>query len=79
MSKNLAQQEKDPHPSLVQVRNSLEVALVLTRGEAANAANGLSHKQCDDIVAAHGDAGKIKAVLKPPKNVNPKPQRSPVS
>lgn len=66
MSRKLTDQEKNPHPSLVEVRNAIEATLDgnQCRSQAAAIANELTHDQCDKIVAADGDAAKIKAAMK---------------
>ena len=67
MSRKLTEQEKNPHASLVEVRNAIEATLDGTnsRAQAAAIANELTHDQCDKIVAADGDVAKIKAAMKP--------------
>lgn len=70
----LTPQEKQPHESLVSVRNSIEAALECTRREAASIANQLTGEQCDKVIAADGDAKKIKAAIEP---VDSKPQSKP--
>lgn len=68
------EQEKAPHKSLVEVRNAIEVAKECSRKEAAGIANKLTHKQCDLVVAADGDKGKIEQAIKP---VVEKPEPAP--
>jgi len=58
------EQEKAPHKSLVEVRNAIEVAKECGRKEAAGIANKLTYKQCDLVVAADGDKGKIEQAIK---------------
>lgn len=67
MSRKLTEQEKNPHSSLVEVRNAIEATLDgnKCRSQAAAIANELTHEQCDKIVAADGDIAKIKAAMKP--------------
>lgn len=60
------EQEKAPHRSLVEVRNAIEAANEnRSRKEAAKIANSLTHKQCDAVVAADGDAAKVEQAIKP--------------
>lgn len=66
MSRTLTAQEKQPHESLIEVRNSIEVALGDgTRRKAASIANNLTHDQCDKVIAANGDTGKVLAAINP--------------
>lgn len=66
MARPLTEQEKKPHPSLIEVRNSIEVALgeTGTRRKAANIANQLTHDQCDKVVEANGDTSKVMSAIK---------------
>ena len=59
------QQEKQPHASLVQVRNSIEAAKGVTRLQAAGIANNLTDEQCEAVLAAGAKKGQAatKAVL----------------
>lgn len=59
------EQEKNPHKSLVEVRNTIEITTECSRKEAAAIANNLTHAQCDAIVQADGDEAKVKAAIKP--------------
>lgn len=69
------EQEKAPHKSLVQVRNAIEVAKECSRKEAAVIANMLTNKQCDLVVAADGDKGKIEQAIKTVvEKPDPKPE-----
>lgn len=62
-------QEKNPHKSLVEVRNSIEIVTGCIRKEAAAIANNLTHEQCDAVVKADGDEAKIKQAIQPVKPV----------
>lgn len=72
-------QEKNPHKSLVEVRNTIQVVIDCSRKEAADIANNLNHSQCDAIVKADGDKAKVEAAIKPvveakPEKVEDKPK-----
>ncbi len=67
------EQEKKPHKSLVQVRNTIETVTKCTRKQAAEIANGLTASQCDKVVEADGDAAKVAEAIKP----IPKPKAAP--
>ena len=67
--KVLTEQEQAPHASLVEVRNSIQVATDCSRKEAAEIANNLTAKQCDAVVAADGDKAKIATATAPAKAV----------
>lgn len=69
MNRQLTEQEKNPHLSLVSVRNCIETCLDVPRSEAAVIANSLSHEQCDDVVAADGDAKRVEAAIQTAKAV----------
>jgi len=74
------EQEKNPHKSLVEVRNTIEIITECTRREAAIIANSLTHAQCDAIVKADGDEAKVKAAIKPvvEKAVEPVEVKQPI-
>jgi len=59
------EQEKNPHKSLVEVRNTIEILTECTRKQAASIANHLTHAQCEAIVEADGDEAKVKAAIRP--------------
>lgn len=71
IKKELTSQEQNPHRSLVQVRNSIECSLGVTRSHAASIANGLSNLQCDLVVRADGNKQHIQDAIQPAK---PKPE-----
>lgn len=56
-------QEKEPHASLVEVRNTIEVVTGVPRREAAAIANQLTSTQCDAVVKADGDPEKVKQAI----------------
>ncbi|MEQ8636905.1 hypothetical protein [Gimesia maris] len=68
-------QEKNPHKSLVEVRNTIEVVTECTRKQAAAIANNLTHAQCDAIVKADGDKAKVEAAIKPVVEAKPEPAK----
>lgn len=61
-------QERNPHPELVHVRNSIqeccknEAGNSIGRKEAARITNHLTHAECDKILAAKGDEEKVQTV-----------------
>ncbi len=63
------EQEKTPHPDLVAVRNTVQECCKnekgdgpVSRKEAAAMCNLLFDKECDDIIAAGKDVGKVQKI-----------------
>jgi hypothetical protein len=59
----LTEQERNPHPQLVQCRNLLTTVLGLERQQAASICNGLTHVEVDSILEAGTDKTKLEKLV----------------
>ena len=61
----MSNQQSNPHPKLVEVRNRLQ-SCGHSRSGSAVICNELTHSQCDSVLSAKDDAA-VEAVITPPK------------